>query len=106
MRASAASGELPRMLAVLVVAEWSYSSWGERVLPRAKPSLPFWCREWIDLHSGTAFAGVVEYLRSLLDKEGPSLSPSARSSCCEAFLEAVHLEKAFFDMALGVALAK
>ena len=31
MRDAAASGSLGEMLAVLVVAEWSYQSWGERV---------------------------------------------------------------------------
>ena len=34
MRDAAASADLSQMLAVLVVAEWSYLSWGERVTVR------------------------------------------------------------------------
>mmetsp|Transcript_36621 Transcript_36621/g.105364 ORF Transcript_36621/g.105364 Transcript_36621/m.105364 type:complete len:232 (+) Transcript_36621:61-756(+) len=100
MRSAAASGELAQMLAVLVVAEWSYLSWGERVLPQ-RPSEPFWCYEWIDLHSGEGFQGVVAYLRGLLDKEVAALSAQDVARCQETFLETVRLEKAFFDMALG-----
>ena len=64
MRDVAGSGSLARMLAVLVVAEWSYMSWGERVRAAAVPE-PFWCREWVDLHSGDYFGSVVAYLRGL-----------------------------------------
>lgn len=54
MRDAAKSGSLAQMLAVLVVAEWSYQSWGERVLPKAVEG-PFYFREWVDLHSGEYF---------------------------------------------------
>lgn len=103
MRRAAQSGSLGQMLAVLVVAEWSYASWGERVLPTADrhPDLAFDYREWIDLHSGPYFAEVVNYLRSLLDKVGPGLTDAGIAETRAAFLEAVTNENAFWAMAMG-----
>lgn len=40
---------------------------------------------------------VVEYLRSLLDKEGKSLSKADEAKVRETFAEATRLEKQFFD---------
>eukprot|EP00798_Chlamydomonas_sp_ICE-L_P028287 gene28287-31395_t len=73
MLSAARSGELSEMLAVLVVAEWSYMSWADRVLPTAVAE-PFWSREWVDLHTSSALGSVVDWLRGLLDKEEPHLS--------------------------------
>jgi len=103
MRRAAKSGALGQMLAVLIVAEWSYGSWGERVLPAAerRPDLPFYYREWVDLHSGPHFAGVIEYLRGLLDKVGPGLTDAGVEETLAAFLEAVANENAFWGMAMG-----
>jgi len=98
MRSAASSGSLATMLSVMVVAEWSYQSWGERVLPGSVEE-PFYCREWIDLHSGEFFGKFVGYLRDLLDKIAPSLSEAERAAARAAFACAVSLEKAFFDQA-------
>ena len=98
MRRAAASGELHAMLAVLVVAEWSYLSWGERVVPR--DGLSFLHLEWIDLHRGDYFASVIAYLRGQLDKL--ELTKRQRREARAAFLEAVACEKAFWEMARGV----
>ena len=84
------------MLAVLVVAEWSYQSWGERVLPVSVPE-PFYFREWVDHHSGDYFGSVVEYLRSLLDAEGLMMTAEEAARVRARFKAAVELEKAFFD---------
>lgn len=96
MRQAARSGSLAEMLAVLVVAEWSYQSWGERVLPAAVAE-PFYFREWVDLHSGAYFGSVVEYLRALLDREASLIDDAGRSAVRARFAEAAELEKAFFD---------
>jgi len=102
MRDVAGSGSLARMLAVLVVAEWSYMSWGERVRAAAVPE-PFWCREWVDLHSGDYFRSVVAYLRGLLDRIAPGLSAAEQAAARADFACAVSLELVFFDQAYSEA---
>ena len=98
MRTVAMEGTLAEMLAVIVVCEWSYLSWGQAVQEQANRE-NFVCYEWVDLHSGPAFEGVVEYFRSNLDREGAKLDVAARASCEKRFLEAVQLEEEFFDYA-------
>ena len=96
MRHAARSGSLGEMLAVLVVAEWSYASWGERVLPAAVAE-PFYFREWVDLHSGPYFGSVVEYLRTLLDREAKLIGDEEKARVRARFAAATQLEKDFFD---------
>ena len=96
MRDAAKSGSLAEMLAVLVAAEWSYQSWGERVKPQAVAE-PFYYREWVDLHSGDYFGSVVGYLRGLLDKEGALLPEGELAKVKDRFFTAMRLEKEFFD---------
>ena len=98
MRDVALHGTLGEMLSVIVVAEWSYQSWGEKVLPNTNRD-DFTTYEWVDLHSGQYFAEVVSYLRGLLDKEGELLDDGEKSKCEEAFLRAIQLEEDFFEMA-------
>jgi thiaminase/transcriptional activator TenA len=92
----AKSGQLGEMLAVIVVCEWSYLLWGERVLDKTVRD-DFVTYEWVDLHSGDYFRSVVEYLRGLLDQEGKSMDQQGRDRCKERFLQAVQLEEDFFD---------
>jgi thiaminase/transcriptional activator TenA len=99
MRSAAASGKLASMLAVLVVAEWSYETWGERVSRSRAAELPFYCSEWIELHAGPYFNSVVAYLRGLLDAAGRTLTEGERDEVRAIFLEAVACEEAFFDAA-------
>ena len=87
------------MLSVLVVAEWSYQTWGEKVLPFTNRDVDFTTWEWVDLHSGEYFSQVVAYLRGLLDKEGKLIDENGRKKCKNAFLRAVQLEEDFFNMA-------
>mmetsp|Transcript_9227 Transcript_9227/g.10707 ORF Transcript_9227/g.10707 Transcript_9227/m.10707 type:complete len:217 (+) Transcript_9227:98-748(+) len=95
----AQSGHLGEMLAVIVVCEWSYLLWGERVLSKTKRD-DFENYEWVDLHSGQFFAGVVEYLRGLLDKEGELIDDvQDKEKCRKSFLRAVQCEEDFFDFA-------
>ena len=98
MRTTAKSGNLGEMLAVIVVCEWSYLSWGTRVLPEVNRD-DFVTYEWCDLHSGEFFERVVEYLRGLLDREGAFLDEQGREACQQRFLEAVQCEEDFFDFA-------
>ena len=98
MARARASGRYEQMLAVLVVAEWSYLTWAERY-EQYDPELPFWFAEWIDLHCGEGFAGVVEYLRSQLDKVWGGLGAEEKAAATEMFRAAVACERAFFDAA-------
>lgn len=92
------SGRYEIMLAVLVVAEWTYLEWASPFEERAN-DLPFWLGEWITLHSGDGFAGVVAYLRTQLDTVWQGLDEDARAEVSETFERAVALERAFFDAA-------
>ena len=92
------SGRYEIMIAVLVVAEWVYLEWANPHEDRAS-ELPFWFGEWITLHAGEGFAGVVQYLRGQLDQVWESLDEPARKQVTETFQEAVRLERAFFDAA-------
>lgn len=99
MRSAAASQKLEQMLAVLVAAEWSYETWGERAAAERAAELPFYCSEWIDLHAGPYFNSVVAYLRGLLDRLGATLNETERSEVRALFLEAVDCEEKFFEHA-------
>ena len=90
------SGRFELMLGVLVVAEWIYLDWATPLEDRAE-ELPFWFGEWITLHSGEGFAGVVAYLRGQLDKVWPPLDAAAQDEVRAIFAEAVRLELDFFD---------
>ncbi|MBT8155176.1 TenA family protein [Epibacterium ulvae] len=98
MRNARLSGQYEEMLAVLVVAEWSYLSWASTMEDKAD-DLPFWFGEWITLHAGPGFSGVVDYLRGQLDSVWETLPDSARAKVTETFTKAVTLERDFFDAA-------
>ncbi len=98
MAQAARSGRYEQMLAVLVVAEWSYLSWASPHADKAE-GLPFWFGEWITLHSGTGFEGVVAYLRAQLDTAWETLAPKDQRAVEETFITATRLERAFFDAA-------
>lgn len=94
----AANGSLGECLAVLVVCEWSYLSWGQKVIDSTIRD-DFVTYEWVDLHSGEFFEEVIKYLRGLLDKEGGLIDEAEKKKCTERFLQAVELEEQFFDNA-------
>lgn len=99
MQSAAHSSKLEEMLAVLVVAEWSYLEWGERVHAPVDTTIPFWFQEWVDLHRGAGFSAIVAHLRSLLDSLATGLDHAALSRSRSNFLEAIALERDFWDMA-------
>ena len=96
MQDAAASDSYVSMIAVLVVAEWSYLSWAT---PHNPPSqdLPFYFAEWIALHAGEGFESVVAYLREQLDTAWPDASAAEQQQASAMFAEATRLERAFFD---------
>lgn len=104
MRQAVISGKYEQMIAVLVVAEWSYLEWATPFNPPAE-DLPFWFSEWITLHAGEEFTAVVEYLRGQLDDIWPTLEARAQADVEAIFKSAVHLERAFFDAAYSDATA-
>ena len=92
------SGRYEQMLAVLVVAEWTYLSWAEQYT-QYSDDLPFWFSEWIDLHSGEGFESVVSYLRDQLDKTWETLAQDEKDAASEMFKKAVQFELDFFNAA-------
>ena len=96
MREAQVSGRYEQMLAVLVVAEWSYLTWANRYVAYS-PDLPFWFSEWIELHCGDGFEGVVEYLRSQLDQVWDGLTDQQKADATRMFARAVKCERDFFD---------
>lgn len=99
MKQARLSGRYEIMLAVLTVAEWVYLEWATPEIDKAE-GLPFWLGEWITLHSGAGFEGVVAHLRGQLDQAYEGLAPEARQEVAEVFSKAVQLERAFFDAAM------
>lgn len=95
------SGSYARMIAVLVVAEWTYLEWATPFHP-APEALPFYFAEWITLHAGPDFEGLVAYLRAQLDGIWPTLDSAEQKSVTEIFHRTVDLEKSFFDTALTI----
>ncbi len=96
MEQARCSGRYELMLAVLVVAEWTYLDWASPFAERAD-DLPFWFGEWITLHAGGDFAQVVAHLRDQLDTVRETLDAPARDAVAETFKRAVSLERAFFN---------
>lgn len=90
-------GGYAETLAVIVPAEWIYLTWATAVADD-DPSA-FYFDEWIDLHTGDAFADVVDWLRSELDREGEMASTRRQNRIARLFERTVALEVAFFDAA-------
>lgn len=93
MREAAATRSYAAALSVLNVAEWLYLDWAERA-PKPLPA-NFVHAEWITLHDNPFFRDFVAFLRSELDRVGPTEEVVSR----DFFLRAVKLERAFFDAA-------
>ena len=94
------SGRYEQMLAVLVVAEWSYLTWATRY-KAYDANLPFWFSEWIDLHTGEGFEAVVAYLRAQFDGIWVDLDDQQQTQAAVMFRKAVSCERAFFDAAFA-----
>lgn len=84
------------LLAVLVVAEWSYLSWASTYYPPHE-DLPFYFAEWIQLHAVPEFAEFVDWLRSQLDREFDLLDAPEQQVVINYFERMVAQERTFFD---------
>ncbi|MEJ2870041.1 TenA family protein [Actinomycetospora sp. OC33-EN08] len=89
MDGSRRSADYATAMTVLLVAEWLYLDWAQRVGDEPADWL---YAEWIALHRGPAFAAWVAFLRAEVDRVGADE---------QAFARAVELELAFFDAAYG-----
>ena len=91
---AAHEGGYAETLAVLVPVEWIYLEWAMAIDERPEP---FYLDEWIELHATPAFESTVGWLRSELDKYGPTLAERRQERIERLFCRAVQLEVAFFD---------
>ncbi|MEG2048197.1 MAG: TenA family protein [Comamonas sp.] len=98
MHEAAQSLHYANCIAVLAVAEGLYLDWADQPAKQALPLPPrFEHAEWITLHANDFFRGFVAWLRSELDRVGPTLSDAARAEATSYFQRAVQLERQFFD---------
>jgi thiaminase/transcriptional activator TenA len=94
------SGRYEQMLAVLIVAEWSYLTWADQYKDY-DANLPFWFSEWIDLHSGEGFEAIVGHLRNQLDGIWVDLNDKQQIEAAAMFRKAILCEREFFDAAFA-----
>ena len=98
MHEAAQSLNYANCMAVLAVAEGIYLDWADQP---AKKHLPmperFEHAEWIVLHANDFFRGFVGWLRSELDRIGPTLDEAQKAEATHYFQRAVKLERQFFD---------
>jgi thiaminase (transcriptional activator TenA) len=91
MREAAEARSYAAALSVLVVAGWLYLDWASRA-PKPLPN-NFVHTEWITLDDNPDFRRFVDFLRSELDRVGPSHA----DLCRDFFRRAVALELPFFE---------
>jgi thiaminase/transcriptional activator TenA len=93
----ARTGRYEDILASMLAAERMYLTWCSKAAqtPSSRPYI----RDWVELHTGGAFAEHVAWLRSELDRRGPALSASRRAHLCELFEHALAAEIPFHDAA-------
>ncbi|MDA1101322.1 MAG: TenA family protein [Proteobacteria bacterium] len=85
------------VLASLLAVEWIYLTWALSVA--AHGPARFYLKEWIDLHADPSFETFVNWMRSEMDRLGPTLTPGECRTVHDIFNRAVKLEVAFFDAA-------
>lgn len=93
------SGSYAEMLAVLVVTEWVYLAWAERI--HAAGDIDRFYKEWVGLHDNPDFVGFVGWLRQRLDEEALALPDPDFARMAERFRTAVRLERDFHDACWG-----
>ena len=107
LEAASRMGGYAETLAVLVPAEWIYAEWATRVQSyETTDELPFYYREWVDLHATADFRSFVSWMRGQLDDIGPTHSIRRQQQIQRLFTRTVHLEVAFFDMAYADGAAR
>lgn len=89
------SGRYAEILAVLVVTEWVYLQWGNRV--NCAEGLHPLMEEWVYLHDNPDFEEFVAWLRRRLDEEAGALDDEAFARMAACFRDTVAKERAFHD---------
>jgi thiaminase/transcriptional activator TenA len=87
------------VLASLLAVEWVYLTWAQSVA--ACTPARFYLKEWINLHTDLGFEAFVIWMRSEMDRLGPTLSGGECQNVQDIFIRTVKLEVAFFDAAYG-----
>ena len=95
MAEAARSQKYANCLTVLAVAEGLYLDAFDR--PGTAISPRFEHAEWVHLHANDFFRGFVAWLRSELDRIGPTLDETQKAEATHYFQRAVKLERQFFD---------
>ncbi|GBD10548.1 Aminopyrimidine aminohydrolase [bacterium HR23] len=99
MERIAYNGPFHYQLALLVVSEWTYLDWAQRVVQTYRlPATPLY-RQWVELHSNPDFQAFVEWLRQRLDALGETLAPNARQGVAGVFSATLLHEVHFWDAA-------
>lgn len=86
------TADYPRLLVVLVIAEWLYLEWGESDL--GEPARPE-CVGWVELHRGEAFREWVQFLVDELNR----VFPQGDEDLAHVWERVVNLELSFFNEA-------
>lgn len=88
-------------LVSILPVEWVYVRWAHNV--EKSDDLPFYYREWIELHDNPQLSEFVEWMRNQLDEIGPRLPRDRQNELADRFQQVVILEEAFFDSAMNSA---
>jgi thiaminase (transcriptional activator TenA) len=80
-----------------LAAEWMYLTWCSSA--NQSPSSREYIRDWVALHAGGAFAEHVAWVRSEIDRRGPTLIETRQARLGALFEEALAAEIAFHDAA-------
>ena len=83
------------ILACTLAAEWMYLTWCSTA--NQSPSSRGAIRDWVALHAGGAFAEHVAWVRSEIDRRGPTLTEARQARLGALFEEALQAEIAFHD---------
>ncbi|MFF1829238.1 TenA family protein [Paenarthrobacter sp. NPDC058040] len=100
MRSALHTRSYPDVLAVLLVAEWLYGDWAARAGDAGAWPAEAKHAEWIRLHNSPEYNAWVSWLGGEFDSVEPQ-STEVRARVAATFLEAVRLEREFFDAALA-----
>ena len=85
--------------ACVLGAEWMYLTWCSTA--HRTPSRRAVIADWVALHAGGGFAEHVAWVRSELDKRGPTLTPERQERLRRLFTETLRAEMTFHDAAYG-----
>lgn len=99
MRSALATRSYPKVLAVLLVAEWLYGDWAARAGDPTQWPVHAKHAEWVRLHNNPEYNAWVTWLREEFNAVEP-VDAAERQGVAATFAEAVRLERAFFDAAL------